>query len=361
MASNIKQSKIKQLIQIFLKDKERKPLFKIVRELIQLFTMHRRNPIYYFSRRLFKKDRTNIKDFIPDKLLWSLWDKFNDLEAANILKNKLLFDLFYGQFNIALPKILMYNHLKVFVRDHIRLEINAAHDFELMLEDLINNHTSYKSVFIKKTYGSYGGSCTYKISADLLPLNHSSASNIYMDICRSGYLFQETIQQHSQMDTLNPSCLNTIRFDTFIDRDGNADIISAFLRMSSNNLHVDNCSSGGCFVGINLDSGKLKKYGYTSFTKAGGKILTEHPISKITFEDFCIPNFQEAKELVLKVAGFLPNLRLIGWDIGIGISGPVLIEGNCGYDISVSDLAYGGYRNNPVFKKLLDEINYSIR
>jgi hypothetical protein len=36
----------------------------------------------------------------------------------------------------------------------------------------------------------------------------------------------------------------------------------------------------------------------------------------------------------------------------------VLIEGNSNYEVSGSDLAYGGYLHNPVFRKLLHEINY---
>ena len=54
----------------------------------------------------------------------------------------------------------------------------------------------------------------------------------------------------------------------------------------------------------------------------------------------------------------MPSLRLIGWDVGIGTSGPVLIEGNSDYDITGSDLMYGGYRSNPVFKRVLKEINF---
>jgi len=45
---------------------------------------------------------------------------------------------------------------------------------------------------------------------------------------------------------------------------------------------------------------------------------------------------------------------MIGWDIAISNHGPVLIEGNARYyDMQLSDIAYGGYRNNPVFQKAL--------
>ena len=148
------------------------------------------------------------------------------------------------------------------------------------------------------------------------------------------------------------------QIDTFINTDGKIEIASAYLRMSINNSHVDNISSGGCQVGIKLETGKLKKYGYSQIKTLGVKILTEHPVTKTTFEDFSIPFFQEVKDLVIKTAPLVPELRLIGWDVGIGESGPILIEGNSDYDLTGNDLADEGYMANKVFKKVLKEINY---
>jgi hypothetical protein len=54
----------------------------------------------------------------------------------------------------------------------------------------------------------------------------------------------------------------------------------------------------------------------------------------------------------------MPGLRLIGWDVAIGESGPVLIEGNSNYEISGSDFLNGGYLANTTFRKVLHEINY---
>ena len=121
---------------------------------------------------------------------------------------------------------------------------------------------------------------------------------------------------------------------------------------------MDNVSSGGCAVKVNLITGKLEELGYQSFSLSHGKRTTEHPLTKMVFKDFKVPEFEKAKELVLKAASFMPGLRLIGWDISLSTNGPVLIEGNSFYDITGSDLLYGGYGSNPVFKKVLEEINY---
>ena len=128
--------------------------------------------------------------------------------------------------------------------------------------------------------------------------------------------------------------------------------------MSIKNSHVDNIGSGGCAVAVDLATGRLKKFGYMPFKRSGGKRLTEHPLTNTVFENFAIPHFEEAKELVLKAASLMPGLRLIGWDIGIGTTGPVLIEGNSDYDITGSDLMECGYGANTVFRKALKEINF---
>ncbi len=179
---------------------------------------------------------------------------------------------------------------------------------------------------------------------------------LYFEVIEEGFLFQETVKQHSELNRLNPSCLNTIRFDTFIDIHNNIEIISGYIRMSINNSHVDNASSGGYAVGIDIESGVLKKEGYPKKLTDGVKLLTSHPITNVVFEDFSIPYFNEAKELVIRSSSFMPGLRLVGWDVAIGESGPVLIEGNSNYGMGGNELTMGGYRSSAVFRKILSEI-----
>lgn len=339
-------------------DSDRKPLQKVFTEATLMAFKQRCIPIHYLTSYVYKKDRENYHDFLSQKFLYKIKSKFNDREVSEVLENKLYFNLFYGQFGISLPKILMYNHKNRFVVGDRVLYIGNAQEFKFVLIDLIRNNEHASSIFIKRTYGTFGGDRIYKISLAQLSENSDFIDNLYQEVLKAGYLFQETIHQHPDMDQLNPSCINTIRFDTFIDRTGKIEIISAHLRMSINNMHVDNISSGGCAVSINLDTGQLLKYGYRPVRKSGGELLTEHPLTKTVFENYPIPHFEMAKELVLKTASLMPGLRLIGWDVGIGVTGPVLIEGNSDYDVHGSDLMYGGYVSNPVFRKVLEEIDY---
>ena len=95
---------------------------------------------------------------------------------------------------------------------------------------------------------------------------------------------------------------------------------------------------------------EVGKRGNTVLKINGVNLLTEHPVTKTVFKDFGIPYFDEAKEAGSNGSGLTPGLRLVGWDVGISDSGPVLIEGNSDYDIAGNDLSDGGYRSNPVFR-----------
>ena len=338
-----------------LQSKDRKTILKMTSEIITLTIRNKVIPNYYFSRRLYLKENKNILNYIPDQVLYGLHSYFNDPSSVPILKDKLYFNLFYSQFFKNLPRIIMYNYNNCFIIDNQCVTVNNAQTLGFLLQDLINNKSTSKSIFIKKRYDSWGGKNIYKISQKEIPLSGEYLGKLTKEILQSSYLFQETLIQHKEMNRLNPSCINSIRIDTFIDRYGKAHVIGPYVRMSIVDSYIDNVSSGGCAVGVDLDSGRLFSHGYTSISKTGGKTITQHPLTKVKFNEFIVPYFDEVKSFVLKLALLVPNLRLIGWDIAIGKKGPVLIEGNDRYTINNHDLVHGGYKTNKVFKEVLKE------
>lgn len=354
MSSTAKLSTLSLAIQL-LKDPDRKSIFKIACEVVWLWLLSREVPRHYFSRYLFKKSRKNVNDYLPDKFLYRIKPYFNEKRAREVVENKLYFDFFYSQFNIPLPKIKMFNHRNMFVKNGSCFEVNSVNEFKQPLEKLFQER-SLDSIFIKKTYWSYGGENIFKITLDDL-LNLALIEKVYSEVIKTGYLFQETVKQHAALNVLNPSCLNTMRFDTFIDKNGNVEIISAYFKTNVKNNYIDNETTGGCEIPIDLATGKLGKEGHLTLKFNGLHIPTSHPVTKVVFENFQVPYFAETCELVLKVARYVPNLRLMGWDVAISEQGPVLIEGNSDYDISASDLAYHGYKRNKVFQKVMKEIN----
>lgn len=129
--------------------------------------------------------------------------------------------------------------------------------------------------------------------------------------------------------------------------------MSAFVRMGMNRSLIDNASAGGCFAGVDLEQGTLIQNGFT-LSEVGYSVLERHPDTRVTFDGFAIPFFHEVL-LAAKRAAELTPLAVVGWDIAISENGPVLVEGNSNCDLGASEIAYGGYYRNPIFRRLIED------
>ena len=76
---------------IVLRDPHRKSITRMFRELIYLAIKNRSWPNHYFSRYLYRNEKTNLNEYEKNKTLYSLSDKFNDPGFLSILRNKLIF------------------------------------------------------------------------------------------------------------------------------------------------------------------------------------------------------------------------------------------------------------------------------
>jgi hypothetical protein len=343
------------MLKEILNDPERKPITEIAGDLVGLLLKYRELPVHYFSRYLFKKGVRNVKDYVPNRLSGKIAPHFNEARLKQVLDNKLYFSLFYSQFGVKTPRIVAFNHKSLFASGSDTVVVNNIPEFRDYLAGLFKNNPGCDSFFVKKLYSSSSGRNIHLILPDYVENEHPALNAIFQDMISSEFVIQQRVKQHPELNRLNPYSLNTMRIDTFIDREGNAGIISGFIKMSTNRLPMDNNTSGGCGVGIDMNTGKLRKNGYSKLRLSGVGILTEHPITGVRFEDFTIPFMEETKELVLKAAGLMPGLRMVGWDVGVGEDHPVLVEGNSDYGINSNDLMYGGYMANDIFRKALIE------
>lgn len=174
--------------------------------------------------------------------------------------------------------------------------------------------------------------------------------------CSDGrYLMQAFVAQHPAMSSLHPQSVNTIRLLTVRSlKDGQIHVMPSILRIGTGESVVDNTSQGGLSIGINLETGYLKKHGYYK-PDFGREVKNgentdvyykeeEHPDSHIRFADFQIPYFQEAVAQAKYYHSLMPTLHSIGWDIAIGESGPIFIEGNDNWEITGPQTCNGGLR-----------------
>lgn len=132
------------------------------------------------------------------------------------------------------------------------------------------------------------------------------------------------------------------------------EILSGLMRFGRKGSNVDNASSsGGFFILLDSDQGKSGGYGM-QFLNLGKQYAYKHPDTKIRLKRYSIPYVEETKKLVKRAALFLGD-RLTGWDVAITPNGPILIEGNSDYHIGMQEMIYGGYKNHPIFKEILQK------
>lgn len=150
---------------------------------------------------------------------------------------------------------------------------------------------------------------------------------------RAAYIFQERIIQSPGMNVLNPSAINTYRIVT-INKNGTPYVLTSLLRVGTKRTgNVDNWAAGGLAIGVQ-ESGFLKKYGY--YKPIFGLKTDIHPDTNVVFEEFKAPGYQEVLKLARDAHRMFYGVRAIGWDIAISESGPVFIEGNDNWEISLN-------------------------
>ncbi len=311
----------------------------------------------YFSYFFYQRCKHDIHNYIVTyKMESSMWNKFTNQNYVSVIDNKYLFNLYFSAYNINVVKLLSHidNNSAIINGKHIMLR--SSNDLENLLKEMLEHQSKTHTVFVKRSEGTSGGSSVYKFSLNHLHSQKNIISNLFNETKRNCFIIEEAIIQHDEMMRLNPCCVNTVRIITFMDKNSNIEIISAFQRFGVKETHVDNVSSGGGMIGINLSSGRLNSTGYTDISHGKAQTFTKHPNTNVVFENFKIPYFKSAKELVLKAARYIPQLRLIGWDVAIGKDGPLLIEGNQRPGIRPAEIVYGGFKNNLVFMKAYEEL-----
>ena len=126
---------------------------------------------------------------------------------------------------------------------------------------------------------------------------------------------------------------NTLRIVT-INKNGKCYVLSSLLRVGTSKTgNVDNWAAGGLAIGIDNATGYLKEYGF--YKPVHGLKESVHPDTGVIFSDFKVPQYKEACELACKAHRAFYNIRAIGWDIAITENGPMFIEGNDNWEISL--------------------------
>ncbi len=343
-------NKIKNGINIFLKDKNRKPLFRIFKESMTAWWVKKQIPYFYFALFLYRKGIDNPNDYLSSKQVDSIIDskRLHRFSCASLLRNKLAFAYHMKAVGIPIPEHYGHNFNNRFVLNGIQSQVSNASELVDFIKKIFDHHNTNK-VIIKDTTEMGGYGCFLFTSENLEEEVGSKAEYILNNDC----IHQAVIEQHPDVNVMYAHSLNTIRFDTYIDKNGKKHILAAFMRFGVGGHYVDNASSGGVYLGVDLEAGRLRGRSH-QLMRYGGKQYDAHPDTGLKFDGWQIPQFEACKDLVMRSLEVIPD-RIIGWDVCISVDGPVLIEGNDNNSFFTPDVAYGGYLKHPLFKEVLAE------
>ena len=335
-------------ILFILNDKNKKNFWTIISEVIRLFWLKREFPLYYFGRFFYKKGMPFPKDYMNlreyNSIIYS--EKLMRQSTTDLLNNKISFALFGEQKSLPMPKTIGYNILKSFSSGKLFILINSFAEFKNYSKKLFQS-VDTEQIFIKANE-SKGGKGVYIISKNTAD---DELENIWNKVKQGSYIFQEALQQHESVNKIYPNSINTVRIETYLNNSGDIEILGGFMRFGTGTSYVDNISSGGFFVPCDINTGKLHEYGFTALIY-GSNFITHHPNSGFPISNYEIPFFFESVELCKEFARHIPH-RIVGWDVAITPSGPVIIEGNHDAAIIKGEHSYEGFKKHPAFKEIL--------
>lgn len=217
--------------------------------------------------------------------------KYNNPDYVHIFVNK-------DEFNKKFDKFLK--------RDWLILNGNNEAEFNEFIKD--------KNEIIAKPIDGIHGQGVTKIKPD---------KNTYSQLVQQQLLLvEEVIEQVPELNTLNPTSVNTIRVIT-LGQGKKREIVLAYLRIGNNKI-VDNFCGGGMVAPININTHVID----FPATDKVGNVFYKHPTTQTDIVGFEIPYFDEIKKLVYEASEMIPEVSYVGWDVALSTKGPCLVEGN---------------------------------
>ena len=287
---------------------------------------------YFYSR-------TGVfnKAYVPTNIYaCEILPKANDHSLLKAYGDKNMCDLLFPNENIA------HTILK---------NMNGYFYFEgnpVSKEDAISLCSNLDRVIIKPSRESQGHGVQLFSSKDgKTTLDGLTVEDLFKQY-KKNFLIQECVKQHERMAALNPTSVNTLRILSY--RSGmEVLIIYSVVRIGRLNQVIDNQCSGGISTTISKD-GKLGKEAFGGYSE-DNIVKTD---TGIVLEDYQLPSYDKAIEMVKRLHLRLPFFNLVGWDVAIEESGePVLIEFNTNPGLSQSAFCSGmGEYTERIIKEL---------
>jgi len=296
-------------------------------------------PYDYFLSDLYRADTTLPEDelvnYIPAFFWYCLYlPHHTSYENAPLINNKILTEFLFRGLNIAqAPALGMVIHGAIYNSD------TTPTNYSKLMQAI--QEKKPEKLFVKPVDGT-GGLGLY-IFTRTDPGQYSTQDSVIFNqdflssIGKSGdFIIQEGVVQDSEFSKIYPDSVNTCRIVTE-NMGGDVRTVCAMLRFGRSGLNVDNVTSGGLCVNIDVRDGTCGSYAVSYENEK----FPRHPDTDFPFKNFRISRWKEIVDFANRSAEKLPYFAHLGWDIGMTEKGPLAIEANLDTGIEVLQLAYG--------------------
>ena len=166
-----------------------------------------------------------------------------------------------------------------------------------------------------------------------------NAKAFYDYIKEKGFgVVEEYLINHDKIREVYEPALNTMRMITIIGDDNEPHLFFAAQKFGVNGRFID---VHGIHAPIDLETG-IVHFPFHSGNTDTDLIYTKHPDTGYDLTNYKVPMFHEAKEMILKAAMKVPEMRYVGWDVAVTNKGPKIVEGN---DYTAYDYMQLPYQN----------------
>lgn len=327
-----------------LKNKNVPKLTKEEKNKIQSYWKHYYSFINYNWYRYFKfvNKKFDEKYITEDFFFNDIIPKLNNVNLTKAYVDKNYFDKHYSK--IKMPKVILRNINGNFY------DQNYNYLNENQILEIIDKLSG--TFIIKPALETGGGRNVKKIIVNNSRIEikgkYIELKNLF-DEYECDFLIQECIEQSSFLSSLFPKSVNTMRIITYREKQ-DVTILAGSLRVGRADAEVDNMSSGGIAIGIDVETGRINNFGITENLEF---IEERHPDTGMKFGNEIIPNWSRVKDsLKIWFNEIPPYFNLVSWDITLDKNNePIFIEINLRYQgIELGQL------NGPLFGDKTDII-----
>jgi hypothetical protein len=295
----------------------------------------------YYRYRLHEPGRTRDEKttYLPDSVAENarLWERLTPARYRLLYDNKLVFHHFFAA--AGLPVAPLFGVFAPrFGRTMDGAPLGSAAELEALLERVGSDGFVFKPaegimgdrVLVFAGADPAGGWRTLagerfdaaRLVASTLEHRELTAHNPGAD--PRSFLVEARVRPHPALAELLGPTLCSVRVQTLIARDGTPGVIAAVFKLQPGTAGVDHLMHGAVGCWVDPATGALGP----GRTRGHDRDITTIPGTDRSFVGYVLPDWPAVRGVALRAADAFPWARSIGWDIGVGEAGPVLIEGN---------------------------------